>query len=148
MNPEDHLGLVWMMLRRVPHPPQMREDLFQQGCVGLTRACLTWEEERGAFSTWAACLILSEMRTHMRKCRPAPPIDWAEDAPSAEDVERRAMLRSVFAGLSQEERKLVIYRHVMGLTQQETAQRLGVSQMSVSRRERAVRAHIRAELSE
>ncbi len=65
---------------------------------------------------------------------------------SLEDFENRDVVRSVLAGLSGAERKLLKYRYGEELSQTETAKRLGVSQMYVSRLERKVLEKLRKTL--
>ena len=55
-----------------------------------------------------------------------------------EDVENRDAVRAALASLSETERKLVMYRFGKELSQMETAKRMGVSQMNVSRMERKI----------
>lgn len=60
---EAHLPLVAMVLRRFPASPATREDLYQQGVIGLMKALQRFDPARGiAFSTYAAALILGEMK--------------------------------------------------------------------------------------
>ena len=55
-----------------------------------------------------------------------------------EDVENRDAVHAALKNLSEEERKLVRYRFGEELSQMETAKRMGVSQMNVSRMERKI----------
>ncbi len=64
---EHHLPLVGAMLRRIPCAPEDRQEVYQQGCVGLMRALQTWDAARGTFSTYAAAFILGEMRKALRE---------------------------------------------------------------------------------
>lgn len=60
---EQQLPLVRMLARRFPAGCDMREELFQQGVIGLMKALQRYDPARGtAFSTYAAALILGEMR--------------------------------------------------------------------------------------
>lgn len=60
---EKHLPLVGMMVRRFPSEYASKEELYQQGVVGLMKALRGYDPSRGtAFSTYAAALILGEMR--------------------------------------------------------------------------------------
>ena len=60
---EDHLPLVAAMVRRFPRYDREREELYQQGCVGLMKALARYDASLGtAFSTYAAAMILGEMR--------------------------------------------------------------------------------------
>ena len=60
---EEHLPLVAAMVRRFPACGQEREELYQQGCIGLMKALARFDPDQGtAFSTYAASMILGEMR--------------------------------------------------------------------------------------
>ncbi|MBQ8312936.1 MAG: sigma-70 family RNA polymerase sigma factor [Clostridia bacterium] len=60
---EDHLSLVAAMVRRFPWHNKEKEELYQQGCVGLMKALARFDPTYGVrFSTYAAAMILGEMR--------------------------------------------------------------------------------------
>lgn len=60
---EEHLPLVAAMVKRFPWYVREREELYQQGCVGLMKAISRFDPSIGtAFSTYAAAMILGEMR--------------------------------------------------------------------------------------
>ena len=63
-----------------------------------------------------------------------------------EDVENRDAVHAALRTLSDEERKLVKYRFGEELSQMETAKRMGVSQMNVSRMERRILQKLRENL--
>ncbi len=64
---ENHLPLVATMVRRFPSSCHEREELYQQGCIGLMKALARYDPGMGtAFSTYAAAMILGEMRSLCR----------------------------------------------------------------------------------
>ncbi len=64
---EKHLPLVGMLVKRFPGEAN-REELYQQGVVGLMKALRWFDPERGtAFSTYAAAMIWGEMRMLRRQ---------------------------------------------------------------------------------
>ncbi len=64
---EKHLPLVGAMVRRFPAGHVSREELYQQGAVGLMKALKRFDPDRGTvFSTYAAAMILGEMRMLQR----------------------------------------------------------------------------------
>lgn len=202
---EDHLPLVGAMVRRFPHHGREPEELYQQGCIGLMKALARFDPERGvAFSTYAAAMILGEMRTFCRNDTPVHiprpereartrirraidqltahlgreptmaelssllRMDAAELAlmmedvtvtscdaeteggtpfldslPDPDDWQRRLELRDAFSRLPEADRRLLFLRHGEGLSQQETARRLGMTQMQISRRESVIRSLLR-----
>lgn len=69
---EQHLPLVAAMVRRFPNDYHEKEELYQQGCIGLMKALTRFDPSYGtAFSTYAASMILGEMRS---LCRIEAPI--------------------------------------------------------------------------
>lgn len=90
---EDHLPLVGMLVRRFPGYMREREELYQQGCVGLMKALARFDPERGIrFSTYAAAMILGEMRM---LCRCDAPLHVPRT-----DREQRSRIRRTEARLS------------------------------------------------
>ena len=72
----------------------------------------------------------------------------ADEGPNPyEHVESLLDLRAALAHLGEEDRRLLQMRFVEGLSQQRIGQRLGVSQMQVSRRLRRVLSRLRQEMS-
>ena len=65
-----------------------------------------------------------------------------------EDFETRETLRAAMQDFSDTEKKLVKYRYMDGLSQSETANRLGVSQMFISRMERKLLARLKENLQD
>ena len=72
-------------------------------------------------------------------------IDVPVPAPE-EGITNRLALRQVLSELSEEDRQLIDLRYVKRKTQQVTAQQLGMTQVQVSRRERAVLQDLRRRL--
>lgn len=64
---EENLPLVGAMVRRMPSSPWTKEELYQQGVIGLMKALSRFDPAKGtAFSTYAAAMILGEMRMLQR----------------------------------------------------------------------------------
>ena len=207
---EKHLSLVGAMVSRFPSCAASREELYQQGVIGLMKALHRYDPRRGtAFSTYAAAMILGEMRMLQRLDAPihlprtevelrrriiqaqaaliatlhreptvielaaalqmeAPELvlhmeeisGTSTDAlgdggtplgdilPDPEDWQKRIELRDILAHLPEKDRQLVLLRHRVGLTQAQAGQRLGVTQMQVSRREAIIRTLLRRALAE
>ena len=59
----ENMGLVHACARRFVGRGIEYEDLFQAGCLGLTKAALKFDEDRGLkFSTYAVPVILGEIK--------------------------------------------------------------------------------------
>lgn len=92
---EDHLPLVRMLCRRFAPLNREREELYQQGCVGLMKALNHFDPTMGVkFSTYAVPVILGEMRALTRVNAPC-------HIPR-QDRELRARVRRAEALLRQE----------------------------------------------
>lgn len=72
-------------------------------------------------------------------------IDIAVDAPD-ESISDRLALRQMMATLEPADRMLLEYRYYHSLTQVQTAQKLGMTQVQVSRREKKLLLYLRQEL--
>lgn len=70
------------------------------------------------------------------------PVDSGEDA-----IQNAIALREVLKALPETDRRLIEMRYFEGLTQVRTAERLGLTQVQVSRRERAVLLEMRKRLT-
>lgn len=66
--------------------------------------------------------------------------------PPEEEISERLSLRAVLECLSERDRRLIELRYFKGLTQVKTAAELGMSQVQVSRREKAVLLELRKRL--
>ena len=93
---------------------------------------------------------IAELLLHMDEISVAS-IDAEERAPllpDPEDWQKRVELRDILAHLPELDRRLIILRHRAGLTQAQAGQRLGLTQMQVSRREKVIRTLLRRALAE
>ncbi len=72
-------------------------------------------------------------------------IDVPVDAPEGTLTERMT-LKTLLSGLAEPDRRLLEYRYFHGLTQQKTAEALGMTQVQVSRREKKLLLSLRAAL--
>ena len=64
-----------------------------------------------------------------------------------EEIQNRLALGAVLEALPDTDRKLIELRYYQGLTQVKTAEMLGLSQVQVSRRERAILLEMRKRLT-
>jgi RNA polymerase sigma-B factor len=74
--------------------------------------------------------------------------DFVVDSTAGEEVENLLVLPSLVKALPERERRIVVLRYVDELTQDQIAERLGISQMHVSRLLRRAIERMRAELVE
>ena len=71
-----------------------------------------------------------------------------EDDPGFAQSEARAMLEPLLAKLTPRDRRVVELRFIQGLTQREVGERIGVSQMQVSRIQSRILASLRSKLGD
>jgi RNA polymerase sigma factor (sigma-70 family) len=131
------------------------DDLVQVASVGLVKAIDRFDPERGtAFSTFAVPTILGELKRHFRDR------GWSVHVPR--DVQERILkVERAMAELpaklghsptvqeiSDRDRKVLHLRFVEDMTQSEIAERVGVSQMHVSRILRATIEKLRQQIPE
>ena len=67
INPADHLGLVHAIARRYAPKGTLREDLVQEGCLGLMLAVSGYDPERGPFAPYAGWWIRDAIQTYARR---------------------------------------------------------------------------------
>ena len=67
---ENHLGLVHLCCQRFRKRVIDYEDIFQSGCIGLTKAAKNFDHKKGVvFSTYAVPVILGEIKSLFRENR-------------------------------------------------------------------------------
>ncbi len=162
-SPEDHetdclhrhAPLVYAVLRRVPHPPSLREDLVQEGFIALLEALRAYDVARGpAFSTFAIPRIWGRMRHVTRSGArrfaheslsgcvrgevPTDPFDH---------VDARVFWEQALAALPPSDAILLQQRFEEGWDERRIAHRLLTSQSTVSRRLRRVLLRLHQQLT-
>ena len=117
-----------------------QESLMQQLCREPTI-----EELAKALDTPADDLLL-----HMDDIR-VTSTDADEHAaiiPDPEDWEKRIEFRDILSRLPKKDQQLILLRHRNGLSQTQAGERLGMTQMQVSRREKIIRTMLQRALAE
>ena len=143
----EHLALVRSIARRFGQDADQRDDLVQEGVVGLLKAIRRFDPGRDVpFPAYATTAVTGEIRHHLRdrgSCVRAPEAAVAEVVPLEHDVattasdfgrsEDRVELGQRLSCLGRREREVVYLRFFADLTQDEIARCVGISQMHVSR---------------
>ena len=152
-------GLIWSIVRRYYGRGVDPDDLYQLGCLGFLKAV------QGFDFSYGTCFSLSELseatglapeeiaRTELATNAPESLQQEMADgltlegtlgteAPEEGLVERIA-LREAIDHLPEKERMTILLRYFKGMTQEQTARVLGVSQVQVSRLERRGLGHLR-----
>lgn len=142
-----------------------REDLFQEGVVGLLEAATRYQTGRGCslrtFSTKRASgAMLDHVRGMVRRNREAPAahtvdsgaeVQWGNTARSPESSVQlrrfRAFLRDEWSRLPRVEREVVRLRFFEGLSVREAGAHLGVSPATIVRAEQRALALLRQDFA-
>jgi RNA polymerase sigma-B factor len=138
---ERNLPLVRALARRFSRSPEQTDDLVQAGAIGLIKAVDGFDVERGDdLGAYAVPTIVGELRRHQAR-RGSIAAAMSDDdavllaAPESElgRSDTRLALHGALRLLTKREREVVALRFYRDLTQQDIADRLGLSQAQVSR---------------
>ena len=130
---------VYGYVRSILHDDHEAEDVTQQVFAKLMTALVRYEERGIPFFGWLLRLARNAAIDHLRRQRclahePAPNALASHlDGGPVDEVERdRARcLEAALADLPEEQRNVVLLRHVVGLTPTEIATRMGRSEASI-----------------
>ena len=158
----ENSGLIWSIVRRYYGCGVETDDLYQLGCIGFIKAVKGFDLTYGTqFSTYAVPKIAGEIRRFLRDngaikvgrsirekgqalaaARERLRHRLGTDSPEERMVEHIA-LREAIDQLPEREKMTILLRFFKGLTQEQTARILGVSQVQISRLERRGLADLR-----
>lgn len=124
---------VYGYVRSIVRDEREAEDLTQHVFMKLVTVITKYEDRGVPFSGWLLRLARNVALDHLRRRRPTPTEDvLAADTHADESSRERARdFHSALASLPEEQRDVVIMRHVVGLTPQEIAERMGRSESSI-----------------
>lgn len=139
------------------------EDVVQEVCCRAYRDFENFDAELGSFRAWifgiatrvlqAALMELSRSRRASRPAAVDSATGWLDQVPddatrATREVARDESLRRFFAevaGYGDDERRLVLYRGLEGLSHEATAELMGLSHDVVKKRWQRLRARLAAE---
>ena len=146
---QENMGLVYFVIHR--HFPTFigDEDILQEAQIGLWKACKTFNDSKGKFSSYAVVCIINNIRMYLRRMRSQNTfshlsldefVDEAEEMtlgsliedPSAM-VESSAIFVKDFISTLDEREKAIIWFQLNSVTQREASQALGFTQTWYSR---------------
>lgn len=125
------------------HAMQIKEQLSL--CLGRAPTIGELAEKLGVDISQAAELITVSMPVISLTAtddKGNAQLDIPTEAPE-EEISEKMALKSVICALEEKDRKLIELRYFKGLTQVKTAAELGMSQVQVSRREKAILIEMR-----
>ena len=158
----ENVGLIWSIVKRYSGCGVDTDDLYQLGCIGFIKAVKGFDLTYGTqFSTYAVPKIAGEIRRFLRDdgsvkvgrslrekgqtlfyTRERLRHTLGTDSPEEGMVEKIA-LREAIDSLPERERITILLRFFRGMTQEQAARILKVSQVQVSRLERKGLAKLR-----
>jgi len=125
------------------------EDVTQQVFAKLPDSLQRYEDRGAPFLSWLVRLARNAAIDQLRTRRAVPVADpiITETADDGTTRDRREMLRAALAGLPEDQREIIVLRHVGGLAPAEIAARLGRSESAVNGLHHRGRRALRAELT-
>jgi RNA polymerase sigma-70 factor, ECF subfamily len=146
-----HGGWVLAVARRGLGSPHDAEDVTQQVFAKLMTAIGKYQERDVSFSAWIMRVARNVAVDHLRRRRAIPCEEVRELEPGAEDDASRSrsmMLRDALASLPEEQREVIVLRHLVGLSPGEIAGRLGRTEPSIHGLHHRGRSALRTTLAE
>jgi len=125
-------GNVYGYLRSIVRDEKEAEDLTQHVFMKLMTVILKYEDQGVPFSGWLLRLARNVALDHLRKRRATPTEEVFSADTRADDAQDSVRsLHTALKALPEEQRSVVVMRHLVGLTPPEIAERLGRSESSI-----------------
>ena len=124
---------VYGYVRSIVRDDQEAEDLTQHVFMKLVTVIVKYDDRGVPFSGWLLRLARNVALDHLRRRRPTPTEDvLGTDNHAAEGARDRARdLHAALASLPDEQRSVMIMRHVVGMSPPEIAEQMGRSESSI-----------------
>jgi RNA polymerase sigma-70 factor (ECF subfamily) len=124
------------------------EDVTQQVFAKLPDSLQRYEDRGAPFLSWLVRLARNAAIDQLRSRRAIPVAEpvIAEAADDGSSRDRREILRAALAGLPEDQREIIVLRHLGGLAPAEIAARLGRTESAVNGLHHRGRRALRAEL--
>jgi RNA polymerase sigma-70 factor, ECF subfamily len=126
------------------------EDITHNVFAKLITAINRYEERAVPFAAWITRVARNAALDHLRARRqiPVDEVRTTDPGDKGVELERRQCLQEALAGLPEEQRRVLLLRHVVGLSPPEIAERLERTESSVHGLHHRGRARLRAALIE
>ncbi len=120
-------------VRSIVHDSHEAEDITQNLFAKLMTAIQKYEQREVPFAAWILRVARNMTLDHVRARRQIPVEEVRTDDQGYEQVgfERSQCLRDALKQLPQDQREVLVLRHIAGLTPGEIATRLGKSEGSI-----------------
>jgi RNA polymerase sigma-70 factor, ECF subfamily len=141
---------VYGYVRSIVRDEYEAEDVTQQVFAKLMVVIGKYEQRAVPFSAWILRLAHNAAIDHMRKRRavPAAEVYGADERVPEGNEDRSRELRLALADLPEEQRDVLVLRHVVGLSPTEIAGHMGKTEPSIHGLHHRGRAALRLALSE
>ena len=128
-----YAGNVYGYVASIVHDEHEAEDVTQQVFTKLIGSLSKYEQREAPFMAWILAVSRNVALDHVRRQRAVPCADVRELEPGASyaDPVHASSIRDALADLPDEQREVVVLRHLVGLTPSEIACRMGRSESSV-----------------
>jgi RNA polymerase sigma-70 factor (ECF subfamily) len=139
---------VYGYVRSIVRDEYEAEDVTQHVFAKLMTVIGRYEQRAVPFSAWILRLAHNAAIDHVRKRRavPAAEVYGADERMPEGNEDRSRELRSALAGLPDEQRDVIVLRHVVGLSPTEIAGQLGKTEPSIHGLHHRGRAALRTAL--
>jgi len=145
-----HADDVFNYVQSIVRDYHEAQDITQNVFAKLITAIAKYEERSVPFAAWIMRVARNATLDHLRARRQIPVEEVRVSDPVDDQVgsERRQCLKEALATLPMEQRRVLVLRHVFGLSPEEIADRLGKSESSVHGLHHRGRATLKAALIE
>jgi RNA polymerase sigma-70 factor, ECF subfamily len=124
---------VYGYVRSIVRDDKEAEDLTQHVFLKLITVIVKYDDHGVPFSGWLLRLARNVALDHLRRRRATPTeeVFGADTSTDGSTPERVRSLRTALAALPEEQRDVVIMRHLVGLSPLEIAEKMGRSESSI-----------------
>lgn len=124
---------VYGYIRSIVRDDKEAEDLTQHVFMKLITVIVKYTDHGVPFSGWLLRMARNVALDHLRRRRPIPTEEvFAIDSRAEEGGQERARdLHSALSSLPEEQRDVMVMRHIVGLSPQEIAEQMGRSESSI-----------------
>jgi len=124
---------VYGYIRSIVRDEREAEDLTQHVFMKLISVIVKYDDRGIPFSGWLLRLARNVALDHLRRsrCTPSEEVFASTDESEEHALERSLDLHAALATLPDEQRSVMIMRHVVGLSPPEIAERMGRSESSI-----------------
>ena len=139
---------VYSYVRTILHDDHEAEDVTQQVFTTLLTRIQDYEERGVPFSAWLLRIARNAAIDHLRRSRAvlAEEVRGTEHETDEIGQDRRWSLTAALKNLPEDQRQVVILRHLIGLSPPEIAERMGKTESAVHalhhRGRRKLRGHL------